>query len=146
MSNAVPTDVLLGAITTCVDAAWPECVSVDYGEPLTAGTLPYAVINPGAVSISFTALGASASRPSQSHSFRIIGRFPHPTDPTQNLVLLKIAKANLLIAQLQTGPNFAGIAGLPLVTEVDYGEPDDKTENSYEVTLTFVCFTTADHH
>jgi hypothetical protein len=145
MSNALATASLLDAIRAAILAAWGT-MPISYGPPRTPlATTPYAVVLWDTVVISFDGPGGSIGNPSQQNSFSIIGRFPFPSDPTQIIALQKVSQANALIAQLQSGPSFASVGLLPLVTKVDATEPDDPNEKVYEITLTFSVVTVASH-
>jgi hypothetical protein len=143
MSNALATTTLLDGIRAAVLTAWGT-MPISYGPPRTPIlSTPYAVIQWDTVVVSLDGVGSAIGNPSQRNSFTILGRFPFPTDPTQIIALQKVIYANLLIAQLQSGPEFSSIGILPLVTTIDATEPDDPNERVFEVTLTFEVFTLA---
>lgn len=146
MSNALLTATLLDAIRVCVVAAWGN-LAISYGQPRTPLAAPYCVIYADSVGVSFGGQLSTVGNTSQENSFTINGRFAFPSDPTQIIDLLKIGQANNLIGQLQASSTFAGGTGLyPIVTMIDFTEPDDPNERAYEVTLTFAVLTQASHH
>ena len=146
MSNSLPIRTLLAGIVTAVNSAWNGLSSISLGEPRTPQSLPYAVIDWNSSGVSFSGTGATVQGPAQHHSFGIIGRFAYPSDPTQEILLLKSDYVNQLIAQLQTGANFAGIAILPLVSEINPAETDPVSEGAFEIAVTFECVTLGTHH
>ena len=146
MSNALATATLLDAIRAAVLSAWGT-MPISYGRPRTPiASVPYAVISWESVQVSFTGGSATLTNPSQSNRFRIVGRFPFPSDPTQVIDLQRITQANALIAQLQASATFAGIGMNPLVTEILASDLADPNEKTYELSLTFVVLTQASHH
>lgn len=145
MSNAILTASLLDAIRVCVLGAW-GAVTVDYGQPRTARVAPYAIVYADSVAVSFGGLVSTVTNTSQENNFTIVGRFPFPGDSTDNIELEKIAKANAFIALAQASGGFATVGMFPIVTGVDFTEPDDPNEQVYEVTLTFSVLTQASHH
>lgn len=147
MSNALQTRALITGIEAAIQIAWGPNFPIAVGQPrVPFAQNSFAVILWEPVTIEFGGKVGSVSRPGQFNVFTITGRWPFPADKTQILDLLKVDKANLLIAQLQMGPVFANIGGFPLVTGVSPSETDDPNEKVYEVTLTFSCYTIADHH
>jgi hypothetical protein len=145
MSNALQTSALLEAIRAAVVTAWGS-IPISYGAPPEAITAPYAVIFADSVEIEFGGAVGTMGNTSQSNSFTIWGRWPFPSDPTQVIELQKISYANALIAQLQSAANFAGIGMFPIVSGIDFTEPDDPNERVFEVTATFHVITQASHH
>lgn len=151
MSNALQTTALLAAIKTAVVTAWGN-IPVTYGPPkLAAGVglseqAPFCEVLWEAVDVSFAGLGGSVQSPSQANTFTIHGTFPFPEDPTQPIDIEKVTQANLLIAQLQNGPGFAGIGLKPLVTKIDPADHHATTDGVYDLTLTFITYTLASHH
>lgn len=141
MSNALQTAALLEAIRAAAIAAW-SVGSVDYGQPRTVRTLPYAIVYWDAVEQSFE----TVSTLQQVNRFRIIGRFANPASTTDYIDLQKVIKANAMIAQLQSGATFASIGYLPIVTSIDPSESDPVDEGAYEITLTFEVRTECSHH
>ena len=148
MSNALQTAALVSAIEAAIQTAWgtPTAIPVSIGQPrLPFASTPYSVILWEPVEVSFGDRVGSMTNTNQANTFTIIGRWPFPADKTQTIDLLKVSKANALIAQLQPGPSFAG-GMFPLVTRIESAEPDDPNEKVYEVTMTFTVYTIAAHH
>lgn len=141
MSQLTAAPNLLAAIgQDCVDAWGLTDKSVDYGQPrLPKKNLPYAVIDILDVEMDFSGKGVE-----QTYQFSIIGRFAFPE--TGNIVLEKIARANELIAQLIDGPNYKGLAYLPIVRAVQFEETDPTLEKAYEVAILFECKVREPHH
>jgi len=145
MSNALNTAALLEGIRLATLTAWGS-IPISYGPPRVPITsLPYGVVTWNRVEVDRNGPGSTVGRNSQKNLFTILGRFPFPADPTEVIDLQKVNLANSLIAQLQTGPEFASIGLQPLVISVDSGETDRPSERAFEVTLTFEVFTVADH-
>ncbi|MCC7229256.1 MAG: hypothetical protein IT203_02615 [Fimbriimonadaceae bacterium] len=142
MSQLTQAATLLDAIKQdCIDAWGLTNATVEFDLvrlPQTATT--YAVVDLIGVSQEFQGLRKVV----QTYTFRITGRFPFPT--SGNILLCKITKANLLISQLVTGPNYAAVAYLPIVTEFDPTENDEPQKKSYEFSITFECKVEEDHH
>jgi hypothetical protein len=143
MPNNLAIEALLTAAKSAIGVAWPG-VPIFLGQPRTTAAIPYAVLAWTGTQVSFSGIGAGASQVSQRNTFRIVGRFSFPTDPTQQVELLKATQANAVIAQLQPSAAFGG-GMLPLVTEVatDAKAP---AEAAWELTLTFEVITLAEHH
>lgn len=154
MSNAVPTQGLLDDLESAVQAAW-GAIPVSWNDPKlpiagAQGNVPapngYAVIDASGLDISFSGQAATMLQTNQENSFQILGRFPWPSDPTTLIMVAQIEKANLLIGQLQSGPNFGDGGLLPLVTAVDYTQKGSNSDRMYEVAMIFTVVTRADHH
>lgn len=143
MSNALYVRGVLGAVESAVKAAWPDVVSIDSSPPSTAENLPACVVDWGPVAISFGDGAATMNRPCQRMQILIGGVFPLPITKAPSLEQLD--RADALIAQLQTGPTFAG-ALMPLVTAVDPTQQLSRLENTVELLLTFECYIAVDHH
>jgi hypothetical protein len=142
--NGILTATLLAQLKVDIRAAWGD-PPIYYRKQKIARPANYAIIRWLPVAVSFKGEGASVSSPSQHNWFEIFGRFTF--DPTsEQSDLLKITRANDLIALLQTGADYAGIGLLPLVTRVDPQDEEEAPEGTYDLTLTFECFTTAPHH
>lgn len=91
------------------------------------------------------AMDAGAARTvHQSYTFRITRREPKPA--SGNILLRKIAQANLLIAAIITGPAYNDIAFLPYITEFDPGEEDDPQSKYIEFSVTFTCVVSESHY
>ena len=145
MSNTLATAALLEGIRAAIVSAWGS-MAISYGPPrVPVSSTPYAVVQWDTVAISFEGMGGTVGNVSQRNSFTIVGRFPFPSDPSQIIALEKVSLANALIGQLQTGPSFASVGLMPLVTKVDASEPDNPNEKVYEITLTFEATTIATH-
>jgi hypothetical protein len=143
MSNALSIESLLSTLQTAISEAWPG-VPLFLGQPRVSAPTPYAALTWARTTVSFDGLGAGISQMSQKNVFRIVGRFPFPADPSQQVEALKATQANALIAHLQPTSEF-GVGILPLVTEI---ATDLKAapEGIWEVALTFEVITLADHH
>lgn len=144
MGASIQTATLLEALRVAIRAAWQD-ITVDYGEPATVRPLPYAVITVEGVTQSFDGPGASLSHVSQENRFRIVGRWPLPTDPADIVLLEQIDRANELINLLQPGSAFS-IGMLPIVSMIDPTPIGRPSEGKYEVALTFTCYTDGPHH
>lgn len=125
----------------CIDAWGLTDAKVHYGQVRVQNPdATYAIIDLMPVE-----MGPHAVRTVvQKYSFRITGRFPFPD--SGNILLAKIAKANELIAQIITGPNYNSIAFLPYVTSFDPTEEDDPQAAFYEFSIVFECQVEEDHH
>lgn len=125
----------------CIDAWGLTNASVDFGQKrIPANASPYAIIDLMPVD-----MGALAARTVyQNFTFRITGRFPFPS--SGNILLEKIAKANLLIAEIITGSDYHGLAHLPYVTEFDPTEQDEPQAKVYEFSITVTMQVEVDHH
>lgn len=145
MSNALQTTALFAAIEQAVQTAW--AIPALIGMPTTVIAPPYAVISATDVEVNFAGKVGTVLNPEQVNTFVITGIWPVPPDPSVQLSILSAEKANLLIAQLQTGPNFAGIAMFPLVTKISFGtESLENKQAVYYASLIFRCSTSASHH
>ena len=145
MSNALVVPTLFNALVAAVNTAWSNPI-IEFGRARTKQGIPYARIWWEQVTVEMSGTTATLLGTNQTYNFGILGRFPFPTDPTQIVELLKVDKANELIALIQTGANFATIGVLPIVHTIDPGEQDDPGEGAYEVTLMFQCYVQATHH
>jgi hypothetical protein len=145
MSNAIPVRTIVNAVVTAVNTAWYN-PNLDIGNAQTRQNLPYARVWWDKPQVSFTGPTATLTNVNQTIKVHIMGRFQYPLDYTLNAELIKADQANALIALLQTGPNFAGIGVLPLVTEIDPDEQDPPGEGTYEIQLTFECQVQGNHH
>lgn len=144
MSNALATSTLIDQVEAAIGAAWAGLTKVYWGRPRetpTPDSLPYAVGIIDAIQIT----DDTALQMEQSYSLRIIGRFANPVDPTSIIEIEKSTRASELIARLQPGATFGNFY-LPKVTNVDFAESDEVPEDAYEVTATFTCSYTVDHH
>ncbi len=155
MSNALQTSALLTAINAAIQTAAQTFLSTSAPNPILifneqprteVETLPYAIAEPEVVHIDMAGRAGTVAGISQENRFRIIVRQRFPTDPSQLLLNLKLAAANALIANLQNGPGFAGIAMLPLVSDVTFAETDSFSTKVFEVELAFTCVTIGTHH
>lgn len=140
MSHTLQTATLLDSIRAGIVAAWPT-MPISYGRPRTPLAAPYAVICASAVSISYSGTLATLTSTHQRNEFVIYGRFAFPSDPTQLIELQKVTLANDLIGQLQNSDSFAGVGLYPIVSKVDWSDPDDPNEKVYEVAVTFEVMT-----
>ncbi|MGI0134577.1 MAG: hypothetical protein ACREBW_06440, partial [Candidatus Micrarchaeaceae archaeon] len=104
MSNALPTRELVMDLVAAINQAW-EPATISVGKPREQQALPYVMLAFHNVDISMSGAGSTVLGTSQKHLFEIIGRFAFPADPTHEAELLKVDRANELIAILQTGPN-----------------------------------------
>jgi hypothetical protein len=114
---------------------------ISYGRPRLPLAAPFCVISASAVSMAYIGTLATLTSTHQRNEFVIIGRFPFPSDPTQIIELQKVTLANELIGSLQGSNVFAGVGLYPLVTKVDWADPDDPDEKVFEVALTFEVLT-----
>lgn len=67
-------------------------------------------------------------------------------DPITNILLFKIAKADLLTARLMPGPRYANFAELPTVPKRVFKELDDVQDDRVQLRLEFQCQFLVDHH
>jgi len=158
--NGIQTQALLGAIESAIVAAWaPPGDSpkfpVSWSDPrlpiggadgLVSAPDGYAVIRPLAVQMSFSQQAAAVGTVNQENSFEILGRFPWPSDPSVLILTSQISAANALIAHLQTGPSFASIGLLPLVSRVGFIESGEPNNAYFDVSLRFDVVTRNPHH
>ena len=142
MSQLTQAATLLDAIKQdCIDAWELTNATVEFDLvrlPQTATT--YAVVELLNVPMDFH--GATSIE--QTYNFRITARFPFPS--TGNIMLAKITKANLLIAQMITGSRYGSVAYLPIIREVAFEEEDKPQAKVYEFSLLFECKVSQDHH
>ena len=142
MSQMTQAAALLAALTQdCIDAWGLLNGSVHYDQVRIPETsTDYAIIQMMPVD-----MGALAARTVyQNYNFRITRRAPMPN--SGNITLYKIAQANLLIAQIITGPNYEDIAHLPYITQFDPLEEDDPQSKYVEFSVVFTCQVEEDHH
>jgi hypothetical protein len=142
MSQMTQAAALLDAIKQdCIDAWGLTNGTVHYDQVRIPETSrDYALIQ--MLPVDMTALTARSVR--QDFLFRITRRAPFPA--SGNLTLYKIEQANLLIAELITGPKYADIAFLPYVTQYDPLEEDDPQNSYVEFSVTFSCAVEEQHH
>lgn len=142
MSQMVNAEAIINALMQdCIDAWTLGDGRVDFGQKrFPQNVVPYAIID--MLPVAMGALGARTVK--QDYTFRIYARFEFPA--TGNILLAKIAKANLLIAKIITGANYRDLAYLPYITEFDPTEEDEPQQRVYEFSVTFTCQASESHH
>lgn len=144
MSNALTGRSFSGFIAASILTAWAP-VKIYLGPPrevIGVALLPCAWIDFDPVRID---LVNSQNMP-QHYTFQVHGRWQDPSNPALPSLLQSEDRANELIAQLQTSPNFGADGYMPYVSGVSYELSASAGEGSYEVHLTFQVSRIATHH
>lgn len=154
MSNALVVGTLADALIEAINTAWagvvPGTLTIDEdSNPRTIQNLPFVRLNWTPVNVSFGGLNATVGNTNQAYEWEIILQFlmpPATGTSAGKLSRIKADYASLLIAQLQTGPGFAGIANMPLARRVDPREETPTFEGCSMLRLIFTCQVQAAHN
>jgi hypothetical protein len=159
MSNALVVGTLSNAIVAAIAAAFPsegtpkvyedEQPRTTYPTLSLGGPVGVWVIAWTGVDVGMGTYNAAVRETNQSYNFKITRFRAMPAaDDTQAglLAQLKATEASALIAQLQTGPGFAGIANMPIVHKVSARETSPHWEGAIGWSVMFRCEVAADHH
>jgi hypothetical protein len=151
VSNSLVVGTILDSLIACIHSAWdgvvtpPDVVTVsEDDEPRTIQDLPFVSLSWEKVKISFDGLNSSVSQTNHLYNFDILLEFPMPPPTGTNagrISRLKATWASLLINQIQTGPTFAGVANMPILSEVDPVEKTPRFEGAGMMALKFQCQT-----
>lgn len=141
MSQLTSTAFLLQSIAQDIVYAWGLTdKSIHYGQvELPQTNVPYAILAIEPIGMQFQ--GKSVE---QSHSFSIQGFFSFPG--SGNIELAKIDRANELIAQLLTGPNYKDTAYLPIISQIVFDDEVSRNSRVYSVSLLFECSVSVPHY
>lgn len=140
MSNSLVVGVLMDAIITAINAAWDNPTIGEDSIPRTIQDLPFVSLSWLEVHIDMGGYSAAVTSPNQAYRFEIIYFFPMPpADGTHKLSRVKAQYASDIIAQLQTGPTFAGIAIMPIVERISAKDRSPAFEGAAEVRVQFSC-------
>ncbi|RYG36109.1 hypothetical protein EON81_10720 [bacterium] len=137
--NTLPLREILLAAKDAVAEGWG--LNVHLGWPQTPTALPYAVVFLMPVARDFDPAQGVESKV----RIGILGRWLMPGVADDPVEIVKADRMNEMVAAFQTGPDFAGVGYLPIVTALDPRDAEDLEKGAFQVGVTFECRTGEDH-